>query len=68
MYCTRRALISVKGMSEQKIDKILDAGIIEHKFLLKDSIQFFLRISNNINYSNKEYIIIFSSKNLSNGV
>jgi len=33
MYCTRKALISVKGMSEQKIDKIIDAGKIMHKLI-----------------------------------
>jgi hypothetical protein len=26
MYCTRKALIGVKGIGENKIDKIIDAG------------------------------------------
>jgi hypothetical protein len=43
MYCTRKALISVKGMSEQKIDKIIDAGKIINKLIFLDQ-KFFYKI------------------------
>ena len=32
MYCTKKALIAVKGMSEQKIEKINEAGKIKYKY------------------------------------
>ena len=42
MYCTKKALIGVKGIGENKVDKIIEAGnyfIIKFNFLLQNFIQ-----------------------------
>jgi len=45
MFSTRKLLVSVKGMSEQKIDKIIDAGKFYKLFVLSLN-QIVLQFSN----------------------